>query len=163
MNDTGSLQNLNDIVVPDPVSWWPPAPGWYVLAAILLIIFILLAIRHWRNWRGNRYRRQSLTELSLIRAKSSAAYMGRLPELLKRTALSVWPREEVASLSGRSWHRFLDQSAGMDLFCSGAGDTLDRLAYCGNSDHAATDQELGQVLDAAETWLNDHSRQKQAD
>ena len=46
MNDSGSLQNLNDIVIPDPVAWWPPAPGWYVLAAILLIIFTLLAIRH---------------------------------------------------------------------------------------------------------------------
>ena len=36
MNDPGSLQNLNDIVVPGPVAWWPPAPGWYVLAAFAL-------------------------------------------------------------------------------------------------------------------------------
>ena len=35
MNDPGSLQNLNDIVVPGPVAWWPLAPGWYLLLAVL--------------------------------------------------------------------------------------------------------------------------------
>ena len=34
MNDAGSLQNLNDIVVPEPVAWWPPAPGWYEVKAL---------------------------------------------------------------------------------------------------------------------------------
>jgi hypothetical protein len=58
MNDAGSLQNLNDIVVPGPVSWWPLATGWYVLAALLIVILLILAIRQWRQWRRNRYRRQ---------------------------------------------------------------------------------------------------------
>ena len=63
MNDAGSLQNLNDIVVPGPVAWWPLAPAWYVLAAVLLAVIVMLAVHRWRNWRQNRYRRQSLTEL----------------------------------------------------------------------------------------------------
>ena len=38
MSDPGSLQNLHDIVVPGPAAWWPPAPGWYVLAAVALSV-----------------------------------------------------------------------------------------------------------------------------
>jgi len=162
MNDAGSLQNLNDIVVPGPVGWWPPAPGWYVLGAIALIVFVVLAVRQWRRWQGNRYRRQAMLELSEIREKVCADSLQQLPVLLKRAALSVWPREDVASLTGRDWHRFLDESAGMDHFCSGAGDTLDQLAYAGSGRPAPAGPELQQLLDASELWMKNHLRQAEA-
>ena len=38
MNDPGSLQNLNDIVLPAPVPWWPLAPGWWVLIGLIPIV-----------------------------------------------------------------------------------------------------------------------------
>jgi len=162
MNDAGSLQNLNDIVVPGPVDWWPPAPGWYVLGAIALIAFVVLAARQWRRWQGNRYRRQAMLELSSIREQTSAEKLQQLPVLLKRAALSIWPREDVASLTGRDWHRFLDESAAMDEFCSGAGDILDQLAYTGSDSAVLADPELQQVLDATEFWLKNHLCQAEA-
>jgi hypothetical protein len=160
MNDGGSLQNLNDIVVPGPVGWWPLAPGWYVLATLALIAVLVMAVRQWRRWRQNRYRRQAMMELSSIRRSASGESLRQLPELLKRTALSAWSREKVASLNGRAWHRFLDGSAGMDRFCSGAGDILDQLAYAGVGAPLPADSELKQVLDAAELWLKQHLRQQ---
>ena len=33
--DPASLQNLNDIVALGPVPWWPPAPGWYFVIAVV--------------------------------------------------------------------------------------------------------------------------------
>ena len=42
MGDPGSLQNLNDIVAPAPVAWWPPAPGWWMLAALLATLLLPL-------------------------------------------------------------------------------------------------------------------------
>ena len=49
MSDPGNLQNLNDIVLPVPAHWWPPAPGWYVLAGLLLAVLALLALRWLRR------------------------------------------------------------------------------------------------------------------
>ena len=45
MNDPGSLQNLNDIVMPAPVGLWPPAPGWYVVFAVGLALAVLAGFR----------------------------------------------------------------------------------------------------------------------
>jgi hypothetical protein len=162
MNDAGSLQKLNDIVVPAPVPWWPPAPGWYVLLGIALAALALMGVLYWRRWQRNRYRRQALRDLSLIRGAASGERLRQIPELLKRAALAVWPRAEVAALNGRAWHRFLDNSAGMERFCCGAGDTLDRLAYGGDGVPLPPDHEVKQALDAAEAWLKQHARQRES-
>jgi hypothetical protein len=163
MNDAGSLQNLNDIVLPSPVAWWPPAPGWYVLSALVLVALLVVGVLQWRRWRDNRYRREALAELSSIRASASTGYLERVPELLKRAALSVWPREEVAALTGPDWHRFLDRTAGLDRFCSGAGETLDQLAYSdsGSAAKALDARQSSALLDASELWLKKHKRPAQ--
>ena len=163
MNDAGSLQNLNDIVLPPAVAWWPPAPGWYVLFALVLVALLVAGFLQWRRWRDNRYRREALLELSAIRTNASAEQLHAVPELLKRAALSVWPRTEVAALTGADWHRFLDRTAGLDQFCSGVGETLDQLAYS-NSGSGAREldaRQSGQLLDASELWLKKHKRQAQ--
>jgi hypothetical protein len=154
MNDAGSLQNLNDIVVPGPVAWWPPAPGWYVLAALVLLALAWLGRNRWRSWNRNRYRRKALQSLAGIRAMETPEGAQALPELLKRAALTAWPRAEVAALAGEGWHRFLDRSGGMDRFGSGAGRALDRLAYGGAE--ALGRDELLDLYDAAEQWLRRH-------
>lgn len=153
MSDPASLQNLNDIVEPLPVDWWPPAPGWYVLAALLLVGLLVLALRIWRRWRRNRYRGQALKELARLRRQGAPADLARVPELLKRAALSAWPRARVAGLSATDWHRFLDDSGGTPRFVAAAGPILDRLAYGGPPVSAA---ESSRALDAAEAWLRHH-------
>lgn len=32
---------LRDIHLPEPISWWPLAPGWWVLVAVLLTLLVL--------------------------------------------------------------------------------------------------------------------------
>lgn len=158
MSDSGSLQNLNDIVLPGPAPWWPPAPGWYLLTALLLAGLLYLAIRWWRGWRKNRYRRQALRELLAIRADAGGGQLEKLPALLKQAALAAWPREKVASLSGTTWHRFLDETANTGDFRAGAGATLDGLAYRVNSGSPPGPAERDRVLDASESWLKNHVR-----
>ena len=61
--DPASLQNLNDIVLPATVGWWPLATGWYFLFGLLLIALAWFGYRSLHRWMNNRYRRAALREL----------------------------------------------------------------------------------------------------
>ena len=156
MGDSASLQNLHDFVVPGPVAWWPPAPGWYAVFALAAATLLLLAWRGFRHWRRNRYRGEALRELAQICRSNRAGDLRKTPILLKRAALSAWPREQVAGLVGMDWYRFLDDSASTDRFCSGVGGLLDRLAYAPADVLPLSEQETAVVLEAAQHWLRQH-------
>ena len=163
MTDPGSLQNLNDIVVPPPIAWWPPAPGWYVLLAIVVAALAWALFRGLKAWRRNTYRRQALRELRAVGEQGVAAATA-IPELLKRAALSAWPRQEVAMLSGSEWHAFLDRTAAMDRFGEGgAGRVMERLSYAGSANRATvTNAEFQRLFEAAREWLKNHRPEEPA-
>jgi hypothetical protein len=104
-----TLAKLHDYYQPLPPPWTPHTIGWYVLYAIFLVSILWFVIKHLRRWLRDRYRREALRELASTRPDQLSA-------LLKRTALAAWPREEVASLSGDSWLRFLQTTAPGDDF-----------------------------------------------
>jgi len=156
MTDPASLQNLHDIIVPPAVQWWPPAPGWFVVMAAVMVVGLLLGHRGWKWWRRNRYRGQALRELAQIRQSNSGADLRRLPVLLKRAALSAWRRETVAGMVGPDWYRFLDETGQTDCFGSGIGRILDKLAYAPATGAGLSAAEAGAALDAVERWLRRH-------
>ena len=156
MDDRANLQNLHDIVMPAPVAWWPPAPGWYLVMVIAAGALLVLLWNAWRHWRRNRYRGEALRELARIRGGGPGGDLRETPILLKRAALSAWPRKGVAGLAGAEWHQFLDESAQTDRFRSGVGELLDRLAYDSAGDPELSGQEAAAVLDAAQSWIKRH-------
>ncbi|WP_417749626.1 DUF4381 domain-containing protein [Rosistilla oblonga] len=105
MDDATSLDRLHDIVVPPEVPWWPPAPGWYAVMILVAAGVLAIAYRAWRHWQANRYRRAALQELQS--ADSAAA----ISEILRRTALAIQPRGEIADLVGDRWAAWLSEAA----------------------------------------------------
>jgi hypothetical protein len=109
-----ALAALRDIHLPPPVSFWPPAPGWWVLAVALLLAAI--GIAWWLRARRRSSRRAARLELdALARAyaegRDVASLAQDLSALLRRFALARFPREEVAALHGARWLEFLERSA----------------------------------------------------
>ena len=51
------LDQLKPNHLPDPVSWWPPAPGWWMLAALTLAALALIIWLIVKYIRKTRYRR----------------------------------------------------------------------------------------------------------
>lgn len=161
MVDPASLQNLHPIVEPPAAPWWPPAPGWYVLAGVIAVSGCVLAARAVRRRRDEAYRRAALTEFTTLATRAAAAEgdgeaMHALAVLLKRAALAAFPRERVARLSGPEWWEFLDATAGGSAFADGAGSLLARVAY--DSSERLDPLERQALLDATETWLRRHHR-----
>lgn len=102
MNDaTTNLDRLHDLVLPSPVAWWPPAPGWFVLIAILALVLLLVARRAWRSWHANAYRRAARSALAAARDHTA------ISEILRRTALAIAPRASIAALTGDAWATWL--------------------------------------------------------
>jgi hypothetical protein len=81
-----------------------------------------------------------------------------LPEPVKRTALQMGPRDEIASLTGDAWLRFLDGSYGGTGFTEGAGRLLPVLAYGLPSDISVISAEQAEELTAlVRRWIRRHS------
>jgi hypothetical protein len=111
--DATALQQLHDIHLPAAVSWWPPAPGWWLLLGLLLATALGAIFWLQKYRRKNRYRRLALQQLRALRTQwqqqpDEAALLQSINRLLKQTALAAYPRQRVAALNGADWLMFLD-------------------------------------------------------
>ena len=120
------MRELHDIVLPAAVSWRPQTAAWFVLLSVFLTLCAWGFLSWRRHARRNRYRKLALARLADIETRAAFT---ELPALVKRTALSFNPRDDVASLSGDAWLRFLDSSYGGIGFTEGPGRLLPVLAY----------------------------------
>jgi hypothetical protein len=159
--DPASLQNLNDIVLPEAVAWWPLASGWYYLSGVLLIALAWFVYRVIRRWHSNAYRRAALHQLQVLTndiegAESRDAGLRQLPVLLKRTALSVYPRGELASLTGERWLDFLNSKVSTASFNNATATLLDQLSYSVGELSAVDTKTANELLTACRHWLKNH-------
>ena len=106
MNPEDLQQQLAPLRLPELISWWPPAIGWWILVTLLLV-FVGLGVALWRRKRRhNQHRRQALTQLEqLIHAGENTR--AALNRLLKTIVMYEFPAEQVAALNGSKWIEFL--------------------------------------------------------
>jgi Domain of unknown function (DUF4381) len=128
-DSSGQLKALQELPLPETVSYAPHTIGWVFVAVVLLAA---LGVALWiarRRRAKQRYRRAALTELASIEASLASAHADReqranalaaIPRLIKRTALVVAPREQVAALTGGEWLAFLQRTRGRFDARSGA-------------------------------------------
>ena len=144
---------LADIHLPTGVADWPPAYGWWVLLAVLIILF-LLGLRYQLKRRQQKQQQKALLEhidhweKKLKQGQGVSALAG-LNTLLKRIALQYYPRQQVAHLSGQQWLAFLDKSVGMTSFVKGDGKLLETLPYQADM---ARDKRLAGLMVAVRQW-----------
>ena len=156
--DLYSLDRLNDIVEPPPIDAWPPAAGFWFLATLLLLWLAALAWGGWSRYRRDRYRRQALAQLQQLSGRPDSNPLPELAELLKRTALAGYPRQQVAALSGDDWLRFLDCSAATDAFANGPAKRLASISYY--SARSADIEQTKAIFAAAEHWIRHHQTER---
>lgn len=146
------LDQMHGLAMPEPVSWWPQTPGWWIVMGWVLAVLVLLAWQFARRRRRNRYRREALAELRAIETDSRtdpAVAAQRIAAVLKRTALVAYPRKQVAALYGPDWARFLTESAGNDRRVAAAAGELATAAYRPGADPKA-------LSGPARRWIRRH-------
>lgn len=117
-----SLEQLQPLIAPAAVEFWPPAPGWWGL--LFLLPFAL-----WGLWYSRRYwpsrtlvldaeqaldplRLAALEELALLPkpydGAPAGAWLQQINALLKRLCRNHYPYSQSHTLNGRKWLAFLD-------------------------------------------------------
>lgn len=121
MVNSDPLAQLKDIHLPTPIGWWPLAPGWYILLALVLFLTIVLAYAVYQRHRNALAKKQALLLLNSYQKQyeqeqNGAQTSAYISELLRRVALVYYPREQVASLHGEEWLKFLNETGkGIDF------------------------------------------------
>ncbi len=131
------LSNLRDIVIPDAPPFWPPAAGAWVALGMVAAILLLVAWRLHTVRNRNAYRKGGL----LLLTDAESVY--DVSVVLKRVALAVFPREQVASLYGDDWAAFLHQTCPRSYF----------KALLSSDSGAAPGEDL---VELASTWIRHH-------
>ena len=108
----GLLEQLRDIHAAPAAPWWPPAPGWWLVAAVLACALFLLLRRVWRALQVRQRRRRWLDALCETLAgidpeTRPQAFLAAVNRLFKGVALRAFPAEDCAGLQGPEWVAFL--------------------------------------------------------
>ncbi len=150
------LSALQEIALPEAVSYAPQAAGWYLLLAAAAAGLAWIAIRSYRQWKAKRYRRVALGRLRAIEqaSHSNPSVLTELPELVKRTALAFSARAQVAELYGPDWLAFLDSTYEGARFSKGPGRILPSLAYSASPPVGEADRK--ELLALLEQWIRKH-------
>ena len=147
------LAALKDIHLPDAIAWWPPAIGWWLLLLLLLavILLVLVSIRK-RRERMAPYR-IAMREFDRIAGeyhlqKDTTRLSQQLSILLRRIAISIMARKEVAGLTGELWLEYLDKLSGQTILCSDTGRQLLQAPY-----RAGVTVDGDALLAACKQWI----------
>lgn len=157
-----SIDTLQPIILPEPISGWPPAPGWWLLAVLLivLLITIYMLIRNSKPKQqatsSDPLRESALEQLYTLakpyNGEQAGPWLQQLNQLLKRICTIRYPEHTSHTLSGREWLAFLDSR------CPAAGLTRWMILVQGSyqPDCRLDDKSITQLQLAIDTWIRKH-------
>ncbi|MGO4552545.1 DUF4381 domain-containing protein [Lysobacter sp. 2RAF19] len=112
---------LRDVHAAPATSWWPLAPGWWLVLAALVVVIGALAFLA-RRKRARRRAIAGVFDQALARATTPAAEVAAISELLRRAARRKDPQAD--RYEGDRWRKHLDTGAREPLFDGQAGNVL---------------------------------------
>jgi len=122
------LEQLHDIRLPDNVSWWPLAIGWWIAIVIFITIITLLIVRAILRHRRKRFARYALLELEEIKHSNNQDWLMESQQIMRRTSLCYFPRSQVAVMDSKHWINFLNQT-GSDIWTQQSLQLLEEAVY----------------------------------
>lgn len=151
--------DLRDIHLPEPVSWWPVAPGWWLLIVAVLLTLLLIFISR-KVYRSRQLKREITAELETIKqqfqqSNNKAQLAKDLSVLLRRASITFYSATNIAGLTGENWLAYLDetsgQNSGITNFHSETGKVLLTAPYL--PENAELDFDAPALVHLCEAWL----------
>jgi hypothetical protein len=137
MDSQELLAQLADIHLPEAVTYWPPAPGWWILSLAILVAAIYLG-RHYQQVRTQQKILQyALAELDQCYQQYTMAenkadsepklrFVNQFNSVLRRVALWHYPDSNAASLGGDAWVAFIREKGNSSHLDTEMADALSK-------------------------------------
>lgn len=119
---------LRDIHLPDPVSWWPLAFGWWLVfsGVVLLILAAVMVLKRLLKPTLKKEASKALDhiERTFLENDDASQCLSELSTFLRRAMLSRKDSSKVAGVTGEAWLDLLDAPLGEHAFSQGIGRIL---------------------------------------
>lgn len=151
------LSQFNDIILPNPVGWWPPSIAMLTFILLMLMVTLGITFSLFSRHKNNKYRREAkgLFIQALQDATSPKQKIEAANALLKQVAITHYGRQKVASLQGESWLEFLQKTASY----------IEQPAYLKQylnayyqKNFTYDEAELETVLNYLQSWIKGHHK-----
>ncbi len=129
------LQQLKGLELPPEPPLWPPAPGWWLVFAVVASVTTWAILRLLQRHALERPRRAASAELALLRQGfgnaelTAATYIDGVNELLKRVLRRYQPDNAAITAFGDGWLTYLDEVSGTESYRNGPGRVLGFARY----------------------------------
>lgn len=145
---------LRNIHLPNSISWWPLAPGWWLLLIMLALVSIL-AVVVIKKLLKPTMRKQAILHLKLIEesfqnSDDAVKCVSDLSVLLRRVVLSQNSSLQSAGLIGEAWLKLLDQPLNAPEFSRGVGQLLLNGPYQSRVDR----EEVSELIQLCWKWVS---------
>ncbi len=155
-----ALAEMPAIFLPASVSWWPPAPGWWLLGLLVIMLAAWLASIALKMFKRQRPIRLAMREINRLitdaekfdrTASQNQATLTHLSTLLRQISNQYFVQPLVSVQSGNAWLNALDSliDAPSPIMNDSTGATFIKLY----SLEPVNKQELLAVLRTSKRWL----------
>jgi hypothetical protein len=158
------VSQLRDIQGLDNIPWWPLASGWWLLAALVIALIVMLVslIRNLLRFPAGSWRRHAWKQLRDLKQRSGRVPVQELAsdlsELLRRIAIARLGREQAAGLSGERWLAWLQQHDPAGFEWTQRGKPLLTLPYAPEGRFEDARNQLLPLINATFAWVNRRER-----
>lgn len=152
-----ALTQLQDIVTPAPIGWWPISDSLLSLIIGFGGLMIGLSWYFLNQRKQNQYRRQaqSLFDEAIAESDEPKRQLQIANQLLKQVAITSYGRKQVAALTGDRWIAFLQQNASYIKQPPELGSCLASIYH---PNQTPDPQALQQTLDYVKQWIKGHHK-----
>ena len=150
--------DIGTLIEPEPVGFSWGAPGWYVLAGLILLTILVLILLIYKHYQKNKYRRSAVSWLERREAEMFSQHPVALvydaAVLMKRIAITRYGRIEVAGIRDDEWITFLNKCCKAPLFEAHDAEWLRKVLYASKQEVKQNDVRL--FIGKTKTWIRKH-------
>lgn len=145
---------LRDMHLPDPISWWPLATGWWMACGVvfLLLLSSYMVLKRYSRITLKKQASKTLDQIasSFNETDNAAQCLSELSKFLRRVVISQEMMDsKAASLTGENWLCLLDKRLDEPLFSQGVG----RILLHGPYQPAVKNEDVAQLIELCRKWV----------